>query len=150
MREEGRGERKQKQKQPRSVSQMDGQTRRLIEFHYAVVVAVAVTVPLTKAPLSPPPLLALGTAAVVLAGATLEDVVAPGLGILRETPTAPQTCWAKASVTRFHRRKGGEAALAMGADKMLGWFQVPIVWNGYMHACSSGKEKRGGKGGGGW
>ena len=61
--------------------------------------------------------LALGTTTdaavdVVVAGAALE-AFAPGVGILRETPTAPQTCSAKARVTA-RERKGGRAALAIG------------------------------------
>ena len=51
---------------------------------------------------------ALGAgAALVLAGATEDDEVEPGVGILSETPTAPQTCWAKASVTGGKKNKGG-------------------------------------------
>ncbi len=46
--------------------------------------------------------IALGTDAAVEAGITLE-VVVPGVGMLRETPTALQTCSAKARVTGEER-----------------------------------------------
>lgn len=43
--------------------------------------------------------IALATDAALVAGMMLE-VDTPGVGMLRETPTAPQTCSAKARVTR--------------------------------------------------
>ena len=59
-------------------------------------------------PLTEVSLVALGTGAtLVLAGATEDDEVELGVGMLSETPTAPQTCWAKASVTGGKRKKGG-------------------------------------------
>ena len=41
-------------------------------------------------------------------GATGDEELELGVGMLRETPTAPQTCWAKASVTGGKRKQGGE------------------------------------------
>ena len=45
----------------------------------------------------------------MLAGATEDEEVELGVGMLSETPTAPQTCWAKASVTGGEKppKKGG-------------------------------------------
>ena len=59
-------------------------------------------------PLTEVSLVALGTgAALVLAGATGDDEVELGVGMLRVTPTAPQTCWAKASVTGGTKKERG-------------------------------------------
>ena len=66
------------------------------------------------------PLTEVSLVALVLAGATEDDELELGVGMLRETPTAPQTCWAKANVTGGKEKKSQCQQRMYGLPRFVG------------------------------